>query len=171
MPIDLYIEVQGCPDGLEAFLTDVADTCLNIEGVERCGFTIRVVDDETIREINCQQRNIDSATDVLSFPTVAFPAGKYASDVPRLLKREYDPSLGFNNLGDCILNIDRARVQAKEFGHSLRRELGYLTAHSAFHLMGYDHMVETDKRLMRAKEKSAMEQLELFRNQEREKME
>ena len=66
-------------------------------------------------------------------------------------------------LGDCVLNLDRAQHQADEYGHSLRRELGYLTAHSAFHLMGYDHMEDADKRIMREMEKRAMQRLCLWR--------
>ena len=102
---------------------------------------------------------------MLSFPTVRYPAGTTAKDNPKRLRREYDPYLGCINLGDCVLNLDRARQQAEEFGHSLRRELGYLTAHSAFHLMGYDHMVEEDKRVMREMEKRAMQALELWRGE------
>ena len=109
-------------------------------------------------------RGVDSATDVLYFPTVRFPKGTTARDNPKRLRREYDPSVGWINLGDCVLNLNRAREQAAEFGHSLKRELGYLTAHSAFHLMGYDHMEEDEKRQMRAMEKRAMEKLRLWRN-------
>lgn len=162
--IELQCEVPGCPDGLEDFLNQVADTCMALEGVTKAGFAIRVVDDSTIRNLNREMRGVDSATDVLSFPTVRFPKGTTARDNPRRLRREYDPSAGWINLGDCVLNLNRAREQAAEFGHSLRRELGYLTAHSAFHLMGYDHMNEADKRQMRAMEKRAMQALQLWRD-------
>lgn len=161
--IELQWEIPVCIDDLEAFLNEVAEACFRIEGVEGCGFAIRIVDDAGIQELNRDMRGIDKPTDVLSFPSVQFPAGKTAKDTPKRLKREYDPYLGCINLGDCVLNLDRARQQAEEFGHSLRRELGYLTAHSAFHLMGYDHMVEEDKRVMRAMEKKAMQALSLWR--------
>ena len=170
MPIELQIEVESCPDGLEEFLTLVADTCMELEGVQRAGFAVRIVDDEAIHKLNLQMRGIDSATDVLSFPTVRYPKDTTARDNPKRLKREYDPAIGYINLGDCVLNLNRAVQQAEEFGHSLRRELGYLTAHSAFHLMGYDHMQEDEKRIMREMEKRAMQQLQLWREPEGEEI-
>ena len=164
MPIELQCEVQGCPEGLEAFLTRVTEACFDLEGVENAGMAIRIVDGEEIRILNREMRGIDRETDVLSFPTCRFSKGSTAKDNPRRLRREYDPSLGYINLGDCVINLARAQQQADEFGHSLERELGYLTAHSAFHLMGYDHMVEEDKRVMREMEKRAMQKLKLWRD-------
>lgn len=162
--LELQCEVPGCPEGLEEFLNRVADVCMELEGISGAGFAVRVVDDAAIHALNLEMRGVDSATDVLSFPTVRFPKGTTAKDNPRRLKREYDPSAGWINLGDCVLNLNRAQQQAAEFGHSLKRELGYLTAHSAFHLMGYDHMTDADKRQMRAMEKRAMDHLKLWRN-------
>lgn len=170
MPIELQIEVSGCPDGLEAFLSRVAETCFEIEGVAGVGFAVRVVDDQEIQRLNREMRAIDAPTDVLSFPTVRYPKGTTARDNLKRLRREYDPASGWINLGDCVLNLDRARLQAEEFGHSLRRELGYLTAHSAFHLMGYDHMQADEKRNMRAMEKKVMQRLRLWRGSEAENM-
>lgn len=162
--IELQWEVPECIDDLEQFLTEVADACFAVEGIDGVGFAIRIVDDAQIQELNRTMRNIDSPTDVLSFPTVRYKSGTTAKDNPKRLRREYDPYLGFVNLGDCVLNLDRARQQSEEFGHSLRRELGYLTAHSAFHLMGYDHMQEDEKRVMREMEKRAMRALNLWRD-------
>ena len=168
MPIELQWEVPGDPGDLEQFLSRVADTCMEIEGISGACFAVRVVDDETIRELNREMRDIDRATDVLSFPTVRYPAGTTARDNPKRLRREYDPALGAINLGDCVLNLSRAREQAAELGHSVERELGYLTAHSAFHLMGYDHMDDEDKRAMREMEKRAMRALQLRRQPAKE---
>ena len=161
--IELQWEIPTCIDDLEAFLNEVAEACFKVEGIDGAGFCIRIVDDAAIQELNRTMRGIDKPTDVLSFPTVRYPKGKTAKDTPKRLHREYDPYLGCVNLGDCVLNLDRARQQAEEFGHSLRRELGYLTAHSAFHLMGYDHMEEDEKRIMRSMEKRAMQALSLWR--------
>ncbi len=166
MPIELQIEVESCPEGLEEFLARVAEACFEIEGISGAGFAVRIVDDAAIQVLNREMRGIDKPTDVLSFPTVSYRPGKTAKDHPKRLRREYDPALGYINLGDCVLNIGRAKQQADEFGHSLRRELGYLTAHSAFHLMGYDHMEEEEKRIMRAMEKKAMQALQLWRDSE-----
>jgi len=165
MPIELQWEIP-IPEGLddlEVLLLSVAEAAFRTEHVENVGFAIRIVDDEGIRILNREMRNIDRPTDVLSFPSVRFPAGKTAKDCPRHLKREYDPYCGYINLGDCVLNLDRARQQAEEYGHSLMRELGYLTAHSAFHLMGYDHMNEEEKAIMRNMEEKAMASIGLTR--------
>ena len=168
MAIELQWEIEERLDGLEEFLNRVADACFRIEGVRDVGFAVQIVDDARIQALNRTMRGIDRPTDVLSFPTVRYPKGTTARDNPKRLRREYDPYLGYVNLGDCVLNLDRARLQAEEFGHSLRRELGYLTAHSAFHLMGYDHMTESEKRVMREMEERAMQELSLLREPEEE---
>ena len=123
MPIDVQwdVPVPAGLNGLEALLGRVAQACFVAEGIDGAGFDIRIVDDETIRELNRRTRGIDSATDVLSFPTVRYPAGRTARDCPKRLRREYDPSLGYVNLGDCVINLNRAKQQAAEYGHSLRR--------------------------------------------------
>ena len=158
MSIELQWDIP-VPEGmaeLEGLLGRVADACLRTEGVENAGFCVRIVDDEQIRSLNLYHRGIDSPTDVLSFPTVAYPQGKTARDCPKRVRREYDPVMGCANLGDCVINLGRACSQAEEYGHSLHRELSYLTAHSAFHLMGYDHMNEEEKAIMRDMEERAL---------------
>ena len=157
------VERPEALNGLEALLDDVAGACLAVEGIDGAGFGIRIVDGATIRTLNREMRNIDRETDVLSFPTVQFPKGKTARDCPRRLQREYDPCLDSINLGDCAIDLERARAQAAEYGHSLKRELCYLTAHSAFHLMGYDHMEESEKRQMREMEERALSMLGITR--------
>lgn len=149
---------------LDDTLNRVAEACFEAEGIENAGFAVRITDDETIRRLNREMRNIDRSTDVLSFPTVSYPAGKTAGQCPKRLRREYDPYLGYINLGDCVINLNRARAQAEEYGHFLIRELSYLTAHSAFHLMGYDHMTEEDKKAMRDMEEKALGKLGITRD-------
>jgi len=158
MAIELQwdIPVPKGMEGLEALLERVADACFDAEGVKGAGFCVRIVNDDQIRALNLAQRGIDSPTDVLSFPAVSYPQGKTARDCPRRVSREYDPAMDCANLGDCVINLGRARTQAEEYGHSLRRELAYLTAHSAFHLMGYDHMNEEEKAAMRSMEERAL---------------
>ena len=165
MGIELQWDIPAPEDlaGLEALLDRVAAACFEAEGVEGVGFAVRVTDDDAIRRLNRETRGIDRATDVLSFPTVPFPRGKTARQCPKRVKREYDPYLGCCNLGDCVINLNRARQQAAEYGHSLRRELSYLTAHSAFHLMGYDHMTEEEKSAMREMEEKALGKLGITR--------
>ena len=158
MAIELQWEIPIPEDleGLEALLTRVADACFDAEGIGGAGFCVRMVDDGMIQALNLDHRGIDSPTDVLSFPTVAYPPGKTARDCPKRLRREYDPAMDCVNLGDCVINLDRARAQAANYGHSLKRELGYLTAHSAFHLMGYDHIDDKERAIMRNMEERAL---------------
>ena len=169
MIIELQWEIPEPPElsGLEALLNRVADACLATEGVtEPCGFTVRIVDDDAIQALNRELRGIDRPTDVLSFPTVSYPAGKSARSCRKRLRREFDPSCDCVNLGDCVINLARARQQAEEYGHSLTRELSYLTAHSAFHLMGYDHMNEEERAVMRDMEERALESIGITRDAE-----
>ena len=164
MPITLEWHIPREEPDLEPFLNAVAEAALDEEGVEGCGFSVTIVDADEIHALNKRMRGVDRPTDVLSFPAVRYPAGQTARDVPRRLRREYDPALGWCSLGDCVLNLDQARAQAAEYGHSVRRELGYLTAHSAFHLMGYDHMTDEDRRAMRDMEERVMAKLSLTRD-------
>ena len=167
MAIELQwdIEVPEGLEGLDALLNTVAEACFKTEGIEDAGFAVRIVDDAAIQALNRDMRGIDRPTDVLSFPTVQFPTGKTARSCPKRLGREYDPYLGCVNLGDCVINLDRARKQAEEYGHSLTRELSYLTAHSAFHLMGYDHMNEEEKAVMRDMEERALQSVGITRDE------
>ena len=145
------------PEGTEKMLLRVAECCMAAEGVDLpCAAYLRFTDDETIREINREYRDTDRATDVLSFPAAPFNPGKTARQAPHLLRREWDAELRACMLGDIIISMDHARSQAEEYGHSLTRELAYLTAHALFHLMGYDHMQEKDKEVMRSMEEKAL---------------
>ena len=158
------------PEGMEdlqALLERVAEACFDVEGVKNAGFCVRIVNDEQIQALNLDTRGIDCPTDVLSFPAVAYPQGKTARDCPKRVSGEYDPAMDCANLGDCVINLARARAQAAEYGHSLRRELGYLTAHSAFHLMGYDHMNEEERSVMRDMEERALSAVGITREGDR----
>ena len=170
MSISFIWETDGRSAETEELLRRVADACLALEGIENAGFCVTVTDHERIRALNHRMRGIDQVTDVLSFPTVRFRPGTTAGDDPDRIRREYDPALGCCNLGDCVIDLERAREQAAAYGHSLRRELGYLTAHSAFHLMGYDHMDPAEARIMRGREKEVMRRLGLWRDAEGEHM-
>ena len=110
---------------------------------------VLVTDDENIRLINATSRNIDKATDVLSFPMFDLKAG----DPPKDWTDYLDPDTGLCPLGDMAISLERAKEQAATFGHSLKREVGYLTIHSMLHLLGYDHLDEgPQKAQMRARE-------------------
>ena len=127
-----------------------AAAALHAEGVdEPCEINVLVTDDEGIRAINRAMRNIDRATDVLSFPMFQFTPGAFPQDV----SEDLDPQTGLLPLGDMAISLERAKDQAARFGNTTRREVGYLTIHSVLHLLGYDHMDEGEqKRQMRTRE-------------------
>ena len=114
-----------------------------------CEINVLVTNDAGIHIINKESRDIDRPTDVLSFPMFEFEPGNPPADWV-----EYeDPATGLVPLGDMCISLERAEAQAKEFGHSLRREVGYLTIHSMLHLLGYDHLDEGPmKQQMRGRE-------------------
>ena len=116
-----------------------------------CEINVLVTDDAGIQTINKASRNIDKPTDVLSFPMFNLTAGAPPQDWSEYI----DPGTGLCPLGDMCISLERAVVQAKEYGHSTRREVGYLTIHSMLHLLGYDHLDEGEqKRQMRAREEA-----------------
>ena len=116
-----------------------------------CEINILVTDDSGIQTINRESRNIDKPTDVLSFPMFEFTPGNPPTDWADC----QDPESGLVPLGDMCISLERAMAQAEEFGHSVRREVGYLTIHSMLHLLGYDHLDEGPmKAQMRAREEA-----------------
>ncbi len=147
-------------------LSVVAECCQLVEGIDkRCGVHVCLTGDEHIHQINQEYRNIGRATDVLSFPTVQYPTGKTAHDCPKRLQAEYDPSMHACMLGDIILSVPHAIMQAEQFGHSVRREICYLFAHGLFHLMGYDHMQEDEQKEMRTMEEKALQMAGIARDE------
>lgn len=125
---------------------------LHAEGISaKCEINVLVTNDGGIHTINRESRGIDRPTDVLSFPMFQLEAGNPPKDWA-----EYeDPETGLVPLGDMCISLERATAQAQEFGHSVRREVGYLTIHSMLHLLGYDHLDEAEqKRQMRAREEA-----------------
>ncbi len=152
------------PEALEDALARVASAAVACEGVASpCFACLTVTDNAGIRALNREQRGIDAATDVLSFPTVRYPAGVTARGAGKRLAREWDACEGACALGDIVLSLERAREQATEYGHSLAREVCYLTAHGLFHLMGYDHISEGDRQAMREMEEKALREAGLSR--------
>lgn len=138
------------------FISSVIRRCihaaLDAQGVTaECEINVLVTNDKGIRAINGAIRNLDKATDVLSFPMFQLEAGNLPEDWAEYL----DPETGLCPLGDMCISLERAAAQAREFGHSTRREVGYLTIHSMLHLLGYDHLDEgPEKARMRAREES-----------------
>lgn len=140
----------------QPIVTSIIQKCieatLDAEKVDvPCEINVLVTNDKGIRAINSASRNIDKATDVLSFPMFQLTPGELPEDWDDYL----DPESDMCPLGDMAISLERAIVQAKEFGHSTKREIGYLTIHSMLHLLGYDHLDEGPmKAQMRAREET-----------------
>ena len=125
--------------------------------------TVTITDDEGIRKYNNEFRQIEKATDVLSFPLNDFYRSVPGEDMTELM----DPITCEVPLGDMIISVERAREQAKEYGHGMARECAYLTVHSMLHLLGYDHVDEAEeKAAMREKEEEILSVLGLSRQGE-----
>jgi len=164
MILEIEDERSLLDDEARALMQRCADSAEKAEGVTLPLYAfVRIVNDDEIQMINREQRGKDVSTDVLSFPTVNYPQGRTAAGCEKLLRREYDPEMGSSLLGDIIISMDHVRAQAQQYGHSEQRETGYLLTHGLFHLMGYDHMTDTDKPVMRAMEERALGAIGLTR--------
>ncbi len=132
-------------------IEEAAKVCLEMEQVDSnlTEISLTFVDMDEIQQLNREYRNTDSVTDVLSFP--------------QFESKDEFPKTGEIIMGDVVICTEKAMLQAEEFGHSPEREIIYLFTHSLLHLMGYDHMVEDEKRIMRAKEEAVMNRIDLGR--------
>ncbi len=134
----------------EAVIRRVAAQALASEGFpEEMEVNVLLTDDDSIREINLSEREIDAATDVLSFPMIEY---EEPGDTEALENADIDPETEAMILGDIVISLEHVIAQAAEYNHSQRRELGFLTAHSMLHLMGYDHMTEDMRADMEARQ-------------------
>lgn len=146
-------------------LKEVIEFTLREEEVDvECEVSLLFVDNEEIREINNETRSIDRETDVLSFPMLEYQDKK----VFKQLYKNYEFSQSdFDGnelvLGDIVLSLEKALEQSKEFNHSYEREASYLVVHSVLHLLGYDHMEEEDKVIMRSREEEILNKLNITR--------
>lgn len=146
-------------------IKEVIEFTLKDQGVHHeAEISILLVDNEGIRELNREYRNIDRETDVLSFPMIEYEEGKTYKDL--YVNYKFGPEFFDGEallLGDVVLSMEKADEQAKEFGHSLKREVCYLTVHSILHLLGYDHMTNEDKVQMREQEERILHILDIPR--------
>lgn len=156
--LDAEVEV---PETIPAKLKEVITAALAAEQVELpCEINVLLTNDEGIHQINLDMRDVDRATDVLSFPMFELEPG-----VPPEGEEYLDPATELCPLGDMVISLERAEAQAKEFGHSLEREICYLTVHSVLHLLGYDHMDDGPmKAQMRGREEAILGELGITRN-------
>ena len=152
----VYKDIKEEPT-YEAIVKKVFDKCFEEENLQnsKLYITVTFTNPENIRKINKQYRNIDKATDVLSFPLYE----KQELDK----KIEQQEFLHEDVLGDVVISIEKVEEQAKEYGHSFERELSYMLVHGFYHLMGYDHIEEEDKKKMREKEEEILDILKISR--------
>lgn len=160
--LDWQIEME--PDqqtAMEALFEQVIDATLQAEQVDTpVEISMSVVSEETIRETNAQFRHIDRVTDVLSFPLLEYAELSPAEEIQQ---GDVDPDTGEVCLGDVMICYQRALQQAEEYGHSIEREMGFLTVHSMLHLLGYDHMEPEEEKVMFDKQKAILEGIGLSR--------
>lgn len=143
---------------LEETIKKVVQKCFEEEGLtnSKLIMTITLATPEEIRKINFKYRNIDKETDVLSFPMF---------EKEELEDKIKNKDFTYEDiLGDIIISIEKVKEQAKEYEHSFERELSYMLVHGFYHLMGYDHIEEEDKKLMRPKEEKILNDLEITRD-------
>lgn len=157
--IILSAQVPGINESQRAFVRKCIRTALDAEGVDLpCEINVLITHDAGIRAVNREMRGVDKATDVLSFPMFDLQPGDKPTEA------DADPATGLVPLGDMMISWPHVTAQAKEYGHSNRRELAYLTVHSVLHLLGYDHLDEGPmKAQMRAREEAILAQLGVTR--------
>lgn len=147
-----YLDVEE-KEEYKDLIGKVLQKCFNEENLENKKLYVNVVltDSKNIKNINKEHRGIDKETDVLSFPM-------YEKNELENIHLENE-----DILGDMVISIEKVQEQAQEYGHSFERELAYMIVHSFYHLLGYDHMNETDKKEMRQKEEFILEKLNIKR--------
>ena len=158
--IPITADVPGAANDANcALIRRTIRTALAAEGLTApCEVDVLLTDDDAIHEINRELRQVDRPTDVLSFPEFELTPGQLPGP------EDADPGTGLIPLGDMVLSMERVAAQAREYGHSKRRELSYLVTHSVLHLLGYDHLDEGPmKAQMRAREEAIMALLSLER--------
>lgn len=156
-----YVEVEFVDIEEKRELLDlinkVVDECFETEQMQNINMYLNIIltNPEYIKQANQKYRNIDKETDVLSFPMFE----KEEIENFKIKSQEVEEVLG-----DIIISVPRVEEQAKEYGHSFERELAYMVVHGFYHIIGYDHMEEEDKKQMRQKEEIVLEKLNIKRN-------
>lgn len=150
-------------DEIERIIKGCVEASLAHEHIDfECEIGITLVDDETIERLNGEFRGINRPTDVLSFPLLDFK-GNVRDLTEEDILYDKNRDTGCVMLGDIVISLQRAVDQAREYGHSLHRELGFLTVHGMLHLLGYDHEKDYERQQMREKEERVLERLDLAR--------
>lgn len=159
--MNIFIEKET-EDTLELDYESVIQEVVTfVADYEKCPYEFEVnvtlTDNEGIHTINKEYRQIDSPTDVLSFPLVEYSTPGDFSHLEEDTIECFNLDTGELMLGDIIISVDKVKEQAKEYGHSIRRELAFLVVHSMLHLFGYDHMEEEERIIMEGKQRTILE--------------
>lgn len=150
---------------VDELVKTLTETTLEMENVPFRDVSLNVTftDDETIKEINKEFRDMDKSTDVLSFPAIDFEMPGDFSNIEGDEPDYFDPDTGELILGDIMISLEHAHAQAAEYGHSYRREIAFLITHSLLHLIGYDHMEEDERAIMEGKQEAILDKLNITR--------
>lgn len=148
----------------EALIRSVVSEALDYVGCPyETAVNVLLTDNEAIREMNREYRQIDRPTDVLSFPMIAYEEPADFSRLEEDPEAYFDPDTGELLFGDIVISLEKMQSQAAEYGHSEQRELAFLVAHSMLHLSGYDHIEDGEREIMEAKQEEILQKLHLTR--------
>ena len=164
--IEREIEKEYPFDAEQTVRDVIAEALLYVKCPYECSVNVLFTDDEGIREMNREYRDIDRATDVLSFPMLTFETPADFSVVSESPLSYTDPDSGEVVLGDIVISLERMEAQAAEYGHSVRREIAFLTAHSMLHLCGFDHIDDDERAVMEEKQEEILNRLGITRETE-----
>lgn len=153
-----FLEIEENAE-YEDIINEVVDLAFKKEKLDNLNLYINIIltDPKNIQRMNKEYRNIDKPTDVLSFPM--FEKNELDTMVSQNKK-----SIVQDVLGDIVISIEKVKEQAVQYGHGFKRELAYMVVHGFYHLMGYDHMNDTEKKIMREKEENILNLLEIKRD-------
>lgn len=142
----------------EKIITEIVEEALDYEDCPyEAEVNVVLTGNEEIRQMNLESRNIDAATDVLSFPLVDYEAASDFDHVEETAEDYFNLETGELMLGDIMISVDKVEEQAEKYGHSTTRELAFLVAHSMLHLCGYDHMEDDERVEMERKQNEILE--------------
>ncbi|MCR5086341.1 MAG: rRNA maturation RNase YbeY [Lachnospiraceae bacterium] len=149
----------------EAVLRSVFEAaCDYVQCPYECTVNMLLTDDSAIHSMNREFRDTDRATDVLSFPMIDYTEPGSFDGIEEQSEQYFDPDSGELLLGDIVISVERAIAQAAEYGHSLKREMAFLTAHSMLHLFGYDHMQDDEREEMERMQEEILSKLGITRD-------
>lgn len=167
MTINIEYEAEKKLDiSWEEIIRQVVEGTLDYEGCPyEAEVNVVLTDNEGIKEINQEYRNVDGPTDVLSFPMLEYDSPSDFEGVEEQFADCFNPETGELMLGDIMISVDKVEEQAESYGHSVRREFAFLVAHSMLHLCGYDHMQEQEAAVMEQKQEKILEGLGITRDE------